>query len=355
MKRGLRILCLGLIAVAVLCAGCSFFSDGGRTVVRVLNWGDYIDPRAITMFEDENPDIKLSLTTTDSNEAMYVSAATEDTQIDVVIPSEYMVQRMMREDMLAELDHDLLPNYRYVAQFTEERCGYDPDGVYSVPYAWGTFGILYNEELVDEPPEGWDVLFSPQYAGSILMYDRIRDSLAAALLELGYSINTTGDEEIAEASRLLIDQKPLVLAYGTDDLRMSMTNGSAAIAVMYAGDAVYAMEDNEALKYVIPQEGANIFVDSMAVLASTDVYDEALRFINFMLRPDVAGMNAAYTGYSTPEEAALPYVAAEYPELLENNAFLPDPAELVNCEYFIPLSKEDMKKYELAWLEVKVA
>lgn len=342
--------CLALILVF---AGCS--DSTGRKTVRVLNWGDYVDPRIVSIFEEENPDIKLSMTTTDSNEAMYVTAATEGTQIDVVIPSEYMIQRMMKEGMLARLDHELLPNYKYVADFTKTRCGYDPQGEYSVPYAWGTFGILYNEELVSEAPDSWSALFDPKYKGSILMYDSIRDSIGTALLQLGYSINTTNDEEISEASELLIDQKPLVLAYGTDDLRMSMTNGSAALAVMYAGDAVYAMEDNDSLRYVVPREGANIFVDSMAVLGSTDVYDESLRFINFMLRPDIAGMNAAYTGYSTPEEAALPYVEEEAPDLLENNAFLPDEGELLNCEYYVPLSREDMKKYELAWLEVKVA
>lgn len=353
MKKILALL-LAVAAACALCSACGV-SAAGQAVVRVLNWGDYIDPSVIGMFEDENPDIKLSITTTDSNEAMYVTAATEGTQIDVVIPSEYMIQKMMNEQMLAPLDHELLPNYRYVAEFTETMCGYDPEGVYSVPYAWGTFGLLYNESLVESAPDSWADLFDDRYAGSILMYDSIRDSVGTALLELGYSINTTDPAQVAEASELLIEQKPNVLAYGTDDLRMSMANGSAALAVMYAGDAVYAMEDNEDLRYAIPKEGANIFVDSFAVLTTTDVYDEALRFINFMLRPDIAAINATYTGYSTPEEAALPYIEEEAPELLENNAFLPDDASLVNCQYYVPLSRDDMKMYELAWLEVKVA
>lgn len=344
-----------VLASGMLCCSCGMSSAAGQSVVRVLNWGDYIDPSVIGRFESENPDIKLSITTTDSNEAMYVTAATEGTQIDVVIPSEYMIQRMMNEQMLAPLDHALLPNYQYVADFVETMCGYDPTGTYSVPYAWGTFGLLYNESLVDAPPDSWADLFDDRFAGSILMYDSIRDSVGTALLELGYSINTTDPEEITEASKLLIEQKPKVLAYGTDDLRMSMANGSAALAVMYAGDAVYAMEDNEDLRYVIPKEGANIFVDSFAVLASTDVYDESLRFINFMLRPDIAALNAVYTGYSTPEEAAIPYIIEDAPELLENNAFLPESESLAGCQYYVPLSREDMKMYELAWLEVKVA
>lgn len=359
MKKTVKFLGLFLSAlcVSVLLCACGGISTtaSGQKIVRVLNWGDYMDPRVVGLFEEENPDIKLSMTTTDSNEAMYVTVATEGTQVDVVIPSEYMIQRMMKEKMLAPLDHELLPNYKYVEQFVRDTCSYDPGGEYSVPYAWGTFGILYNRSMIDEAPDSWADIFDPRYAGSILMYDSIRDSIGTALLRLGYSINTTDPDQLAEASQMLIDQKPLVLAYGTDDLRMSMTNGSAAISVMYAGDAVYAMEDNDDLEYVIPKEGANIFVDSFAVLASTDVYDEALRFINFMLRPDIAAMNAVYTGYSTPEPAALSYIEEEAPELLENNAFLPDDAELADCQYYVPLSREDMKMYEIAWLEVKVA
>lgn len=348
-----RILVL-LLLLCLLTAGCGDGSRNaaGQTVVHLLNWGDYIDPEVLRLFEAENPDIALNMTTTDSNEAMYVTTATEGSQIDVIIPSEYMLQRMMQEDMLAELDHALLPNYRYVAEFTERVCTYDPDGRYSVPYSWGTFGILYNEDMVEGEIDSWDDLFDPKYAGQILMYDSIRDSLGVAFIKLGYDLNTRNADEIQEAADLLISQKPIVLAYGTDDLRISMSNGSAALATMYAGDAVYAMQDNDSLRYVVPKEGANIFVDGMAVLKTTDVYDEALRFINFMLRPDISAMNAAYTGYSTPETAAESYLDED---ILANNAFHPDESELENTDYYVPLSRETMKQYEYAWLEVKAA
>lgn len=345
-----------LAALLVLVSGaCAPGAENGQKTLNVLNWGDYIDPDVVPLFEEENPDIRLAMSTTDSNEAMYVTTATEGSQIDVIIPSEYMIQRMMQEDMLAELDHGLIPNYRYVEEFTRRTCTYDPDGLYSMPYAWGTFGILYNTDMVDEEIRSWDAVFDPEYQGSILMYDSIRDSLGVALLELGYDINTTDQTEIDQATQLLVDQKPLVLAYGTDDLKLSMINNSAAIAVMYAGDASLAMTDNESLAYVIPEEGANIFVDSFAILKTTDVYEEACRFINFMLRPDIAAKNALYTGYSTPEEAALPYIAEADPEMLENNAFLPSDEEIAACMYYRPLSRDDMKKYEYAWLTVKVA
>ena len=348
MKRILAAVC-AVLSLAFL-AGCS--GTSAKSVIHLLNWGDYIDPDVLRLFEEENPDITINMTTTDSNEAMYVSTSTEGTQIDVIIPSEYMIQRMMQEEMLAELDHEKLPNYKYVAAFAEEVCGYDPQCRYSMPYSWGTFGILYNETMVDAPVDSWDALFDPANAGQILMYDSYRDSLGVALIRLGYDINSRDTDEIREASELLVEQKPLVLAYGTDDLRISMSNGSAAMAAMYAGDAVYAMQDNADLRYVVPAEGANIFIDSMAVLKTTDVYDECLRFINFMMRPDIAALNASYTGYSTPEEAALPYIEED---LLENPAFLPDDAQLVNTEYYVPLPRETLKQYEYAWLEVKAA
>ena len=348
------------VLVAVLAATCfagcapaAQVEDGAeQTVVNFLNWGDYIDPDVIPMFEQENPDIKINMTTTDSNEAMYVTTATEGSQIDVIIPSEYMLQRMMQEDLLAEIDHSKMENDQYVSEFTKKTCGYDPEGVYSLPYSWGTFGILYNKTMVKEPVDSWDILFDESYKGQILMYDSIRDSLGVALLKLGYGINSQNTAELDAAAQLLIDQKPLVLAYGTDDLRMTMTNGSAALAVMYAGDAVYSMADNEDLAYAIPQEGANIFVDSMAILKNTDVYDAALRFVDFMLRPDIAAKNAEYTGYSTPEDAALEYIDAA---LMENYAFNPPKEDLANCQYYEHLSKDVLKLYEDAWMKVKVA
>lgn len=339
-------------------AGCASGGGGGsaasQTVVNFLNWGDYIDPDVIPQFEKENPDIKINMTTADSNEAMYAIAATEGSQINVMIPSEYMLQRMMQEDLLAEIKTDGMENFQYVKEFTAKNCGYDPEGKYSIPYSWGTFGILYNKTMVNGDVTDWDALYDPQYKGKILMYDSMRDSLGAALLKLGYSINSTNAEEINEAADLLIEQKPLVLAYGTDDLRMSMIGGSAALSIMYAGDAAYSMADDENLAYIIPKGGANIFVDGMCVMKNTTgaTYDAALKFINFMLTPEIAAKNAEYTGYSTPEPAALDFVSEE---MKANNAFNPAEADLQNCEYYKHLDKEVLKLYEEAWMRVKVA
>ncbi|WP_066646323.1 ABC transporter substrate-binding protein [Christensenella timonensis] len=349
-----KIICLILIAAmaAIGPIGCSSGEDaGGRTVVNFLNWGDYIDPEVIPMFEAENPDIKVNMTTVPSNEEMYVIATTEGTQIDIVVPSEYMIQRLMLEDRLAEIDHSKMENYQYVEDFVKT-CTYDPDGTYSLPYTWGTFGILYNIAMTGEEIDSWDALFDPKYKNQILMYDSIRDSIGLALIKLGYSVNTRDPEKLEEAADLLVAQKPLVLAYGTDDLRMTMTNGSAALAPMYAGDAAYSMADNEDLRYVVPKEGANIFVDGMCILKTTDAYDASLRFLDFMMRPDIAALNAEYTGYSTPEDAALELVD---PELLDNYAFNPPKEDLEHCEYYEYLPKEILRLYEDAWMKVKIA
>ncbi|MEA4853907.1 MAG: spermidine/putrescine ABC transporter substrate-binding protein [Christensenella sp.] len=344
---------LGIVMMALPLCGCSGqnTSPDGRTVVNFLNWGDYIDPEVIPMFEEENPDIKINMTTVPSNEEMYVIATTEGTQIDIVVPSEYMIQRLMLEDRLAELDHAKMENYQYVEDFIST-CTFDADGKYFVPYSWGTFGLLYNVALIGKEIDSWDALFDPQYSKQILMYDSIRDSVGLALIKLGYSINTQDQQELDEAAQLLIDQKPLVLAYGTDDLRMTMTNGSAALAPMYAGDAAYCMMDNPDLRYVVPKEGANIFVDGMCILKTTDVYDQALRFLDFMMRPDIAALNAEYTGYSTPEKAAEELID---PEMMENTAFNPPEESLKNCEYYEHLDKSILRMYEDAWMKVKIA
>ncbi|MEG0382680.1 MAG: ABC transporter substrate-binding protein [Christensenella sp.] len=351
MKKAIAMILAGVIFLfaAVGCANTQ--TADGRTVVHFLNWGDYIDPEVIPMFEEENPDIKISMTTVPSNEEMYVIATTEGTQIDVVVPSEYMIQRLMLEEQLAEIDHSKMENYKYVEDFVKT-CTYDTAGKYSLPYTWGTFGILYNIKLTGTEIDSWDALFDPKYKNQILMYDSIRDSVGVALIKLGYSLNTKNQSELDEAAELLIKQKPLVLAYGTDDLRMTMTNGSAALAPMYAGDAEYSMVDNPDLRYAVPKEGANIFVDGMCILKATDAYDASLRFLDFMMRPDIAALNAEYTGYSTPEDAALELVA---PEMLENYAFNPPKEDLTDCEYYEHLDKSILRMYEDAWMKVKIA
>ncbi|MGI6152935.1 MAG: ABC transporter substrate-binding protein [Christensenellaceae bacterium] len=351
-KKALAMACAILLILA-LCTGCAENDTvtGGKTVVHFLNWGDYIDPETIPLFEEEHPDITVKMTTVPSNEEMYVIATTEGTQIDVIVPSEYMIQRLMAEDQLAQIDTSSMENFGYVEEFAATT-DYDPQAKYSIPYTWGTFGIMYNETMVDEEVDSWDILFDEKYAGQIMMYDSIRDSVGVALLKLGYDLNSQDADEIDAAADLLVAQKPLVLAYGTDDLRMSMVNGSAALSVIYSGDAAYSMVENEDLRYAIPDGGANIFVDAFCILKGTDAYDASLAFIDFLCRPDIAALNANYTGYSTPIDAAKPMIDEE---LMENEAFNPPIENLENCVYYKHIEKAVLRLYEDAWMKVKIA
>ncbi len=337
-----------LLIFVVLFSATSCAGGSQKTVVQFLNWGDYIDSSVIEEFQNENPDIQINMTTVPSNEEMYIVATTKGSDVDVIVPSEYMVERLAAEDRLAAIDTAKMENYKYVEDFMNKYL-FDGSKEYTVPYAWGTFGILYNSKMVSGPVDSWGALWDEQYKGKILMYDSIRDTMGVALKYLGYSMNSRDESQLGEAADLLIQQKPLVLAYGTDDIRMSMINNSAALATVYAGDAIYCMADNPDLKYVLPKEGANIFVDNLCIMKDTDVYDAALKFIDFLCKPEIAAKNSAYTGYSTPEKDALPFMDGS---LTENNAYNPSDEELSNVEFYQYLG-EDLHLYEDAWMKVK--
>jgi len=349
---------LAVILVMCLTAGCSSPDEegeedsGGRKVVHFLNWGDYIDTDTIAEFEEENPDIDIKLVTVPSNEEMYIVATTQGSQIDLICPSEYMTQRLIKEGRLAKLDYSRMENYKYVAGFAN-RFSYEGSLEYTVPYLWGTLGILYNTKMVDEPVDSWGILWDEKYKGKIFMYDSIRDTVGVTLKYLGYSMNSTDPAELDQAAEMLIKQKPLVLAYGTDELRMSMINNSGALAVVYAGDAVYSMIDNEDLDYAIPKEGSNIFVDNFCIMKQTDVYDETLRFIDFLCRPDISAANAEYNCYSCPAEGYEEYIEDE--ELLELGPFAPDEDEdLNNLEYYTDIG-DGISLYEDVWIRIKAS
>jgi spermidine/putrescine transport system substrate-binding protein len=338
------LLIVSVLFSAAACAG----GGGGKTVVQFLNWGDYIDMDVIARFESENPDIQINMTTVPSNEEMYIVATTQGSDVDVVVPSDYMVERLAAEGKLASLQTDKMENYRYVSDFSDQY-QFGGSKEYAVPYAWGTFGILYNTKMVSDPVDSWSILWNEKYKGKIFMYDSIRDTLGIALIRLGYSMNSRSEQELDAAADLLIEQKPLVLAYGTDDIRMSMINGSAALATVYAGDAVYCMADNPDLKFVLPLEGANIFVDNLCIMKDTDVYDASLTFIDFLCKPEIAAKNSEYTGYSTPVADALQYMD---PSLTENNAYNPSEEEMKNLAFYEYLG-EDLNLYDNAWMKVK--
>ncbi len=321
-----------------------------KTTIYLLNWGEYLEPTLIDQFQKENPDIIVKFTNTSSNEEMYTVCATEGSEIDIAVPSDYLVERMVKENLLAELDLKNIPNFKYVEEMSKTR-SFDPESKYSVPYMMGTVGIVYNSKLVDEPVDSWDILWNKKYANKILMYDSIRDSMMVALAKLGYDINTTDKAQLEEAGQLLIEQKPLVYAYLTDEIKTSMISGTVALAVDYSGAAVSAIQENPDLRYVVPKEGSNVWVDNLVVLKSSKHKEAAERFINFLCDPEVAKKNSEYIGYTTPNAEAMKNMDPEY---LNNPAYNIDSETLKRCVYYKDLG-DALSLYNDVWMKIRTA
>ena len=345
MKKMIALMLAILLAVPLF-AGCG----EARTEIILMNWGEYLDPELIAQFEAENPDLKLTQKTTTSNKEMYVVCATEGSEIDICVPSDYLVEKMIKEDLLAEIDVSQLTNYEHIKTYAESRT-FDPDSKYSVPYMIGTVGIVYNTTMVDDVVDSWDILWNEKYSKKLMMYSSIRDSLAVALCKLGYSINTTDKAQVEEAGQLLIEQKPLVLAYGTDNIKDSMIAGSCALAVDYSGAAAAAIAENPDLDYVVPKEGSNVWVDNLVIMKNSDKKEAAMRFIDFLCKPEVAAKNAEYIGYTPANTTAMDYVDQE---MKENPAFVIEDGVLERCEYFTDLG-DDLEIYNDVWMKVQTA
>lgn len=341
-------LCLIMVLACLSFSGCS--SSGDVTELFVLNWGEYLDPDLIAQFEAENKDIKIKYSTTTSNEEMYTVCATEGTKIDITVPSDYLVERFIKEDLIAELDLNNIPNFKYVEKVSGTRT-FDPQSKYSIPYMMGTVGIVYNTKLVDDTVDSWEILWNEKYSKNIMMYDSIRDSMMVALCLKGYDINTTDKAQLEEAGLLLEKQKPLVLSYGTDNIKSDMVAGARALAVDYSGAAVAAITENPDLNYVVPKEGSNVWVDNLVVLKSSPHKEAAERFINFLCDPEVSAKNSEYIGYTTPNEAAMEYLD---PELLNNPAYVITDDVLARCTYFKDLG-DDLQLYNDIWMKIKTA
>jgi len=317
-----------------------------QDVLRIYNWGEYIDEDILKEFTKETG-IKTSYTNFASNEEMYARLKGGGSSFDLIIPSDYMIERMIKEDMLEKINFDNIPNFGYIdARF--RNLDYDPANEYSVPYMWGTTGILYNTEMVDGEVTSWDILWDEAYSRQIIMYNSMRDSFLPALFKLGFSINTRSIDELHQARDLLIAQKPLVHAYMGDTVRDSMINGEAALALMYSGDAVYCIEENPALAYAVPMEGGNIWFDSIVIPKGARNKDSAEVFIDFLCRPDIALRNTEYIGFSTVNTGALKMLP---PELLENLAYWPTDDIIDRCVIFLDLG-DFTEKFDVAWTMV---
>ncbi len=354
MKKGMKLKKkLGLVLAGVLCAGLlGGCGSSSKPTLKVYSWGEYIDTSLLGQFEKEY-DCKVVYETFDSNESMYTKIQSGETY-DVLVPSDYMIERLMKEDKLQPIDWSLVPN---ASGLDEAVMGetYDPDNTYSVPFFYGTVGILYNKNVVDEADlkAGWEVLRNTKYAGDIYMYDSERDSFMVALKALGYSMNTTNKDEIDQAYNWLIEQRDTMNpVYAGDDVIDNMISGNKSMAVVYSGDAAYIMSENEDLGYYQPEEGTNIWQDAMVIPADSTQVELAHAYINFMLDPDNAYANTAEVGYTSPVVEARTKAAEEdYPGI---SAYLPDTSASTN-EVFAYQEQETKEYFAELWTKVKAA
>ena len=341
--------------IAVIVAGGFIYSSNGTGAsgkqVIVYNWGEYLDPDVIDLFEEETG-IHVVYEEYETNEIMYPKVQSGAIAYDVVCPSDYMVQRMIENDLLAEIDFDHVPNIKYIDDiYMDMSTQFDEGNKYSVPYLWGTVGILYNKTMVDEPVDSWGILWDKKYKDSILMQDSVRDAFGVALKYLGYSLNSTDLDELEAAKKLLIEQKPLVQAYVVDQVRDKMIGNEAALGVIYSGEALYCQEENPDLEYVIPKEGSNLWIDSWVIPKNARNKENAEAFINFLCRPDIAKMNFEYITYSIPNSAGRALIEDDW--MRNSTIAFPDISQLKNCETFRFLGDENEVIYNELWREVK--
>lgn len=349
-----KLLCSALTlcaALSTVLTGCGSSGGGENGEVIVYNWGEYIDPDTIDMFEEETG-IKVVYDEYETNEIMYPKVEAGATAYDVICPSDYMIQKMIDNDLLAEINFDNIPNVKNIGQqYFDQSQEFDPENKYSVPYCFGTVGILYNKTMVDEPIDSWSVLWDEKYADNILMQDSVRDAFMVALKLNGYSMNTLDESELEVAKNALIEQKPLVQAYVIDQVRDKMIGGEAAIGVIYSGEAIYTQRENPDLEYVIPKEGTNVWIDSWVIPKNAPNKENAEKFIDFMCREDIALMNFEYITYSTPNTAAQALIEDE--DIKNSKIAFPVLSQYGNLETFQYLGSDGDELYNNLWKEVK--
>lgn len=361
-KKFKTILTLGTLSALSLSllTGCGGKSTkaGSAGEVYVYNWGEYIDESVIKEFEEETG-IKVVYDLFETNEEMYPVIEAGGVKYDAVCPSDYMIQKMAENNLLAEINFDNVPNVKEIdPKYMEMSKSFDPENKYSVPYCWGTVGILYNTSMVspEDAPTKWSDLWNDKFKDNILMQDSVRDAFMVALKSKGYSMNTTDGNEIKEAKDLLIQQKPLVQAYVIDQVRDKMIGGEAAVGVIYSGEMLYIQNEvkdlnlDYSLEYVIPEEGTNLWLDSWVIPANAPNKENAEKWIDFLSRPDIAKKNFEYITYATPNKGAFNLLD---PELKNNKALFPDEDALKNSEVYQYLGNDVDSVYNEAWKEVK--
>lgn len=328
--------------------------------INVYNWGEYISTGAEEGTLNVNSEftkltgIKVNYTNYATNEELYAKLKGGGASYDIIIPSDYMINKMIKEGMVQKLDFDNIPNFKYIMP-NFRNLEYDPENEYSVPYTWGTVGIIYDETMVDIPQNeiDWDLLWNEDYADNVLMFDNPRDAFAIAEIKNGFSLNTEDPEELKAAAEDLTAQKKIVQAYVMDEIFDKMGAGDALIAPYYAGDALAIMEENDSLNFVVPKSGTNLFVDAMCIPASSKQKEAAEMYINFMCEPDIAYANIDYICYSTPHSAAFEMLDEEVssnPIAYPDDEFIADKTTV-----FVNLSDEANMDMQTLWTEMKSA
>lgn len=355
MKRVLSIALVFLVLLCALIPSVSAEEIDTNVTLNVYNWGEYIDPTVNDLFTAETG-IKVNYKNFTDNESMYAVLDSGAAIYDVIVPSDYMVGKMINEGKLAKLDFANIPNLSKINPSLLNP-SYDPQNEYSVPYTWGTVGIFYNTKYVDEADLklGWDLLWSEKYSGRIFMFDNPRDAFGIALLKCGFSLNTQSLAEWDAAYEVLREQKPVLHQYVMDQVYDKMINEEAWIAPYYAGDGIIMMDEEEgnpAIDFFVPQTGTNLFVDALCVPANSPHKREAEEYINFLCRTDIALLNAEYIGYSTPQEEAR---AELDPEIGQNENFYPPEDVLAKTEMFETLPNEITTHMDTLWMRLKLA
>lgn len=335
------------------------FKDKGISI-NVYNWGEYISTGAEEGTLDVNSEfekltgIKVNYTNYATNEELYAKLKGGGATYDVIIPSDYMISKMIKENLIQPLDMNNIPNFEYIMENFRNQA-YDPENAYSVPYTWGTVGIIYNKSIIDINPEDvdWDLLWNEDYTDQILMFDNPRDAFAIGELMLGYSLNTENSEELENVARKLTQQKKIVQAYVMDEIFDKMGAGDALIAPYYAGDALTILEENEDLDFVVPKSGTNLFIDAMCIPTSARQKEAAEMYINFMCEPDIAFANIDYICYSTPHQKAYDMLDED---IRESHISYPDSDFIANkTSVFVNLSDDANLKMQNLWTEMKSA
>ena len=342
--------------IGLFITGCEYKSEKAKEYINVYSWGEFISNGSEGSIDvnkefTKETGIKVNYKTFQNNEELFAKLSGGGFDYDVIIPSDYMVSKLIENDMLEKLNFSNIPNFNLINN-NFKGLNFDPNNEYSVPYMWGMVGIFYNKKEVVEKEEeiSWDILWNKKYKNKILMFDNARDSFAISLLRLGYPINTQDSEKWKEAANELLRQKPLVQAYVMDQIFNKMGNHEAVLAPYYAGDAAAIMKSNENIGFVIPKEGSTMFVDSLCIPKNSSHKRQAEQYINFMCRTDIALANVKHIGYSTPHKEAYEKLDEE---VKNNEIFYPSKEVLDKSQIFTNLSPEINSLMDKLWIEVK--